>query len=93
MFPTQPHKQRRNRRYGEDVHEYFKREVEPYVNNAWINKSVVDDKDGEVGKVGYEINFSRYFYEYEPPRPLGEIDSEITKLEGEIDELFKELKN
>ena len=79
--------------YGEDIYEYFKREVEPYVNNAWINESVVDDKDGEVGKVGYEINFTRYFYEYKPPRPLEEIDEEITKLETEIDELFKELKN
>lgn len=78
--------------YGEDVNEYFKREVEPYVNNAWINESVVDDKDGEVGKVGYEINFTRYFYEYKPPRPLEEIDSEITKLESEIDKLFKEVK-
>jgi type I restriction enzyme M protein len=79
--------------YGEDVIEYFKREVEPYVNNAWINKSVVDNKDGEVGKVGYEINFTRYFYEYKPPRPLEEIDAEITELEVEIGELFKELKS
>ncbi len=79
--------------YGEDVDKYFKREVEPYVNNAWINESVIDDKDGEVGKVGYEINFTRYFYEYKPPRQLEEIDSEIAKLESEINELFKELKS
>lgn len=79
--------------YGEDVHEYFKREVEPFVKNAWIDETVVDDKDGEVGKVGYEINFTRYFYKYLPPRPLEEIDAEITKLEEEIDDLFKELKN
>jgi len=79
--------------YGEDIYEYFKCEVEPYVNNAWINKSIVDDKDVKVGKVGYEINFTRYFYEYKPPRPLEEIDAEITKLESEIDDLFKGIKN
>lgn len=79
--------------YGEDIQLYFKQEVEPYVKNAWINESVVDEKDGKVGKVGYEINFTRYFYEYKPPRPLEIIDSEITEFDKKIDELFKELKS
>jgi type I restriction enzyme M protein len=79
--------------FGENVNEYFKREVEPYVKNAWINESVVDEKDAGVGKVGYEINFTRYFYEYKPPRQLEEIDAEITLLEKEIDGLFSELKS
>ena len=43
--------------------------------------------------MGYEINFTRYFYEYKPPRPLEEIDKEIIKLEKELDKLFKELKS
>jgi hypothetical protein len=27
-----------------------------------------------MGKIGYEINFNRYFYKYQPPRPLEEIE-------------------
>jgi type I restriction enzyme M protein len=44
-----------------------------------------------LGVVGYEINFDRYFYEYEPPRPLEEIDAEIRELEDEIVELLSEV--
>jgi len=43
-----------------------------------------DNKDGRIGIVGYEINFNRYFYKYEPPRPLEEIDADIKTLEAEI---------
>jgi len=60
---------------AESVDEYFAREVAPYVPDAWINTSVRDDKDGQVGRVGYEINVNRYFYKYVPPRPLQEIQS------------------
>ena len=48
--------------------------------DAWINTDVCDAKDGEIGKVGYEINFNRYFYQYEPPRPLDEINTDIQQL-------------
>ena len=43
---------------NEDIDGYFAREVLPHVPGAWIDRSKVDDKDGEVGIVGYEINFS-----------------------------------
>ena len=46
--------------------------------DAWVNESVTDMTDGETGKVGYEINFNRYFYIYTPPRPLEEIESDIS---------------
>ena len=71
---------------GEDVEEFFEREVQPYTENAWINDDsrYHDDKDGKLGVVGYEINFNRYFYEYNPPRSLSEIDNEIQELEREI---------
>ena len=71
---------------GEDVEEFFEREVQPYTDNAWINDDsrYHDDKDGKLGVVGYEINFNRYFYEYNPPRSLSEIDNEIQELEREI---------
>jgi type I restriction enzyme M protein len=76
---------------AEDVETYFEREVEPYVPDAWINRDVTDPKDGQVGKVGYEINFNRYFYEYTPPRPIEEIDRDIKQLEREILDLLKEV--
>jgi type I restriction enzyme M protein len=69
---------------GESVEDYFAREVTPYVADAWINTAVRDEKDGEVGRVGYEINFNRYFYKYVPPRPLDEIQAEIRQVEQEI---------
>lgn len=76
---------------GQDVTEYFEREVMPYVPNAWINAKVTDHKDGEVGKVGYEIPFTRYFYEYKPPRDLHEIEADIKETEVELAKLLKEL--
>ena len=69
---------------GESITNYFEREVRPYVPDAWINESVRDHKDGEIGKVGYEINFNRYFYKYQPPRPLEEIDADIKTVERDI---------
>jgi type I restriction enzyme M protein len=76
---------------GEDVEEYFAREVAPYVPDAWINAAVRDHKDGELGKVGYEINFNRSFYRYQPPRPLEEIEADLRTIEGEITELLGEV--
>jgi hypothetical protein len=61
--------------------EYFEREVKPYVPDAWIDESYTDARDGRVGRVGYEINFNRYFYEYEPPRPLEEIKADIREID------------
>jgi type I restriction enzyme M protein len=76
---------------GVDWETYVAEEVTPFVPDAWVDKSVRDAKDGEVGRVGYEINFNRYFYKYEPPRPLEEIDEELKGLEAEIAGLLKEV--
>ena len=78
---------------GEDIEEYFKREVLPHIPDALISqdKKYKDNKDGEIGKVGYEISFTRYFYEYKPLRPLSEIENDIKILEGEILEMLKGL--
>lgn len=76
---------------GEDVREYFVREVVPYVPDAWINEKVTDHKDGRVGKVGYEIPFTRHFYKYKPPRDLHEIEADIRHTEQELAKLLKEL--
>ena len=69
---------------AEDVYAFFEREVAPHVADAWIDESKRDAKDGEVGVVGYEINFNRYFYRYAAPRALGEIETDIREIEEEI---------
>lgn len=73
----------------EDIWEYFEREVKPHLPDAWVNTSLTDPKDGQVGRVGYEINFNRYFYVYQPPRALEEIEAEINSLQKEIMELLE----
>lgn len=76
---------------GQDIHDYFAREVLPHVPDAWIDESKKDPKDGQVGIVGYEINFNRYFYQYQPPRPLSVIDEELKAVEAEIAALLAEV--
>ena len=76
---------------GEDWRDYTKREVQPFVPDAWVDESHTDARDRHVGRVGYEINFNRYFYQYVPPRPLEEIDAELKALETEIAGLLKEV--
>lgn len=55
------------------IEEYFEREVKPHLPNAWIDETKT--------KIGYEINFTKYFYEFKPLRPLEEIKAEILALE------------
>ncbi len=75
----------------EDVYAFFEREVKPHLPDAWINTAVRDKKDKQIGRVGYEINFNRYFYKYQPPRPLEEIEADIKTLEKEILEMLREV--
>lgn len=76
---------------GTDIVDYFEAEVLPHVSDAWINGDKQDDRDGQVGIVGYEINFNRYFYKYVPPRPLEAIDAELKSVEAEIAALLQEV--
>ena len=76
---------------GENVQAFFDREVKPHFPDAWVNDSVRDDKDGEVGVVGYEINFNRYFYRYQPPRELEKIEHDIKLVEQDVLKLLKEV--
>lgn len=68
---------------GEDIQEYFEREVLPYAPDAWMDRK----KD----KIGYEIPFTRYFYEYTPLRPSSEILAEIKELESSIAEQLQKV--
>ena len=76
---------------SQNIDDYFAREVLPHVADAWIDTSKTDAKDGQVGIVGYEINFNRYFYVYQPPRPLAEIDADLKAVEAEIAALLGEV--
>src|SRR5206468_682008 len=62
-----------------------------YKDRDGIDTSRRDPKDGEVGIVGYEINFNRYFYQYTPPRPLEEIEADIRGIEQDILRMLAEV--
>ena len=76
---------------NQSIDEYFAREVLPHVPDAWIDTGKLDAKDGQVGIVGYEINFNRYFYIYQTPRALAEIDADLKAVEAEIAALLGEV--
>ena len=76
---------------GQDIRDYFANEVLPHVPDAWIDETKRDEKDKEVGIVGYEINFNRFFYQYVPPRKLVDIDADLKAVEAEIAELLGEV--
>jgi type I restriction enzyme M protein len=76
---------------AESIETFFEREVKPHVPDAWIDTNKRDEKDGQVGIVGYEINFNRYFYNYKPPRPLEEIEADIRAIEKDILAMLREV--
>lgn len=67
-----------------DIDAYFAKEVLPYAPDAWMERS----KD----KVGYEISFTKYFYEYKPPRALKDILADLEALDAEAEQLQAELR-
>ncbi len=77
----------------EDPSNYFEQEVQPHIENAWVNKSnkYYDDEDDRLGVVGYEINFNKHFYEYKQLRSIAQVDDDIKQIEQEIGDLLKEL--
>lgn len=75
----------------EDWRQYVAREVTPFVPDAWVDETYRDNTDKDVGRIGYEINFKRFFYRYVPPRPLAEIDAELKTLEAEIAGLLEQV--
>jgi len=76
---------------GESVYDYFEREVQPHVPDAWIDESKRDEQDGEVGVVGFEIPFNRHFYVFQPPRPLAEIDRDLKACTDRIKQMIEGL--
>ncbi len=75
----------------ESVQDYFAREVLPHLPDAYIDETFCDEKVKQIGRVGYEINFNRFFYRYVPPRKLADIDADLKQVEAEIAELLGEV--
>ncbi|SDB30382.1 type I restriction enzyme M protein [Flavobacteriaceae bacterium MAR_2010_188] len=65
----------------ENIENYMQREVLPHVPDAWVDEKKTN--------IGYEINFTKYFYQYKPMRSLAEIKADILALEEETDGLIK----
>ena len=70
---------------SENIDEYFNREVKPHLPDSWMDISK--------NKVGYEINFAKYFYKFTPLRSLYEISQELKLLDDEIHQLGMEKIN
>ncbi len=68
---------------GQNVDGYWQREVWPHLPNSWMDRS----KD----KVGYEINFTKYFYQFTPLRSVEEITDDLRTLDEEISQLSLEI--
>ena len=65
------------------IEAFFKREVLPYVPDAWIDESKT--------QIGYEVSFTRYFYKPVQMRTLEEIMADIRDIEKETDGLLNEI--
>lgn len=70
---------------SDNIDEYFKREVKPHLPNAWIDRT----KD----KVGYELNFTKYFYKFTPLRDVRDVLKDLKELDIEIHQLFEEISD
>jgi len=68
---------------SESIDDYYDREVRPHISDSWMDRS----KD----KVGYEINFAKYFYKFTPLRGLDEISRDLKTLDDEIQKLSLEM--
>ena len=68
---------------SEDIEAYYNREVEPHLPDSWV--------EWDKNKVGYEINFTKYFYKYKPLRSVGDITKDLLKLEEESKGLLSDI--
>ena len=68
---------------SENVDEYYNREIKPHIPDSWMDRS----KD----KIGYEINFTKYFYKFIPLRSLEDISQDLKSLDDEIKRLSMEM--
>jgi type I restriction enzyme M protein len=65
------------------IEAFIRREVLPHVPDAWI------DEDG--ARIGYEISFTRYFYQPPPMRSLEEIRADLLVVEEQANGLLADI--
>jgi len=65
------------------INAFFDREVLPYVSDAWV--------DEEKTSIGYEISFTKYFYEYPNLRSINDIADDLIKTEDEVEGLLRKI--
>ena len=68
---------------SDTIHRYYKAEVKPHVDEAWINLESV--------KIGYEISFNKYFYRHKPLRSLSDVTKDILALEDQADGIMADI--
>ena len=66
-----------------DINEFFNNEVKKYYPDAWY--------EPDESKIGYEVNFNKYFYKFIAPRSADTILEELKKLDIETDKLIIEI--
>lgn len=76
---------------GMTIEDFMASEVLPWAGDAYVDHSYRDEQDKGIGVVGYEINFNRYFYEYQPPRDLEAIDADLKAVEADIATVLAEV--
>ncbi len=62
------------------IEAFIRREVLPYTPDAWVK--------ADATKIGYEVSFTRHFYQPQPLRTLEEIRADILAVEKEADGLL-----
>ncbi len=69
--------------FSEEINSYIEQEILPHYNDAWVDQSKI--------KIGYEIPFNRYFYNFKEPKSLKEINEELRDLNNIIKELTEKV--
>ena len=67
----------------DDIRAYFEREVKPHVPDTFLDLAQT--------RIGYEINFTKYFYQYQQPGSSQNLKTQILELERNIDGLLHEI--
>lgn len=66
--------------YEDGIKGYFDAEIKPYIDDAWIDEGSLS--------IGYEIVFTKYFYQPVAMRDPAEIIADIKRLEADTDGLL-----
>jgi type I restriction enzyme M protein len=62
------------------IEAFLRREVLPYTPDAWLDETKTE--------IGYEVSFTRHFYQPQPLRTLEEISADILAIEKEAEGLL-----